>query len=159
MTNRPDKLDVDIKRAGRLDRKIPLLYAQSAEEVEAVVNAQLRKHRFDNGLSFPADRAAVSEKMLGLSNADFEAIVLLAGELAAAAAPDVRTPRLDRALLEQAIADYLPSRDTKMLEYMELLAVFEASNRKMLPRKYQTMSAEELQARLDLLRLECGNRR
>ena len=61
--------------------------------------------------------------------------------------------------MEQAIADYLPSRDTKMLEYMELLAVFEASNRKMLPRKYQTMSAEELQARLDLLRLECGNRR
>jgi hypothetical protein len=159
MTNRPDKLDVDIKRAGRLDRKVPLLYAQSAEEVEAVVNAQLRKHRFDNGLSFPQDRAAVSEKMLGLSNADFEAIVLLAGELAAAAAPDQRTPRITGATMEQAIADYLPSRDTKMLEYMELLAVFEASNRKMLPRKYQSMSAEELQARLDLLRLECGNRR
>jgi transitional endoplasmic reticulum ATPase len=159
MTNRPDKLDVDIKRAGRLDRKIPLLYAQTAEEVEAVVNAQLRKHRFENGLQFPADRPTVSDKMVGLSNADFEAIVLLAGELASAAAPEARTPRLDRALLEQAIADYLPSRDTKMLEYMELLAVFEASNRKMLPRKYQTMSAEELQARLDLLRLECGNRR
>jgi transitional endoplasmic reticulum ATPase len=159
MTNRPDKLDLDIKRAGRLDRKIPLLYAQSSDEVEAVINAQLRKHRFENGLSFPEDRAAVSDKMLGLSNADFEAIVLLAGELAAAAAPDVASPRLTRALLEQAIADYLPSRDTKMLEYMELLAVFEASNRKMLPRKYQTMSAEELQARLDLLRLECGNRR
>ncbi len=159
MTNRPDKLDVDIKRAGRLDRKIPLLYAQSAEEVEAVILAQLRKHRFENGLSFPADRAALSARMLGLSNADFEAIVLLAGELAAAAGPEQRTPRLDRGLLEQAIADYLPSRDTKMLEYMELLAVFEASNRKMLPAKYQTMSAEELQARLDLLRLECGNRR
>jgi transitional endoplasmic reticulum ATPase len=159
MTNRPDKLDVDIKRAGRLDRKVPLLYAQSAEEVEAVINAQLRKHRFDNGLAFPADRPTVSEKMLGLSNADFEAIVLLAGEIAAAETPDVVTPRLTRSHLEQAIADYLPSRDTKMLEYMELLAVFEASNRKMLPRKYQNMNAEELQARLDLLRLECGNRR
>jgi len=33
MTNRPDKLDVDIKRAGRLDKKIPLLYAQTPEEV------------------------------------------------------------------------------------------------------------------------------
>ena len=29
MTNRPDKLDVDIKRAGRLDRKIPFLYPQT----------------------------------------------------------------------------------------------------------------------------------
>jgi hypothetical protein len=27
------------------------------------------------------------------------------------------------------------------------------------PNKYETMSAEELQARLDLLRLEVGNRR
>jgi hypothetical protein len=29
----------------------------------------------------------------------------------------------------------------------------------MLPKKYQTMSGEELQARLEVLRLECGNRR
>src|SRR6185503_9714468 len=43
MTNRPDKLDVDLKRAGRLDRKIPFLYPQEAAEVEAVIAAQLRK--------------------------------------------------------------------------------------------------------------------
>src|SRR5947207_313563 len=53
MTNRPDRLDVDIKRAGRLDKKIPLLYAQTEDEVEAVVAAQLRKHRIDNALTFP----------------------------------------------------------------------------------------------------------
>jgi transitional endoplasmic reticulum ATPase len=158
MTNRPDRLDVDIKRAGRLDKKIPLLYAQTAEEVEAVVVAQLRKHRLQNALTFPEDREVVSTPMVGLSNADFEAVVLLASELAAG--PDPSAPvRIGREQMAQAIADYLPSRDVKMLEYMELLAVFEASNRKMLPRKYQTMSAEELQARLDLLRLECGARR
>jgi hypothetical protein len=96
--------------------------------------------------------------MVGLSNADFEAVVLLASELAAG--PDPSAPvRIGREQMTQAIADYLPSRDVKMLEYMELLAVFEASNRKMLPRKYQTMSADELQARLELLRLECGTRR
>ena len=54
MTNRPDKLDVDIKRAGRLDKKIPLLYAQTPEEVEAVVSAQLRKHRLETTIAFPA---------------------------------------------------------------------------------------------------------
>jgi transitional endoplasmic reticulum ATPase len=165
MTNRPDRLDVDIKRAGRLDRKIPLLYAQTADEVEAVVTAQLRKHRLDNGLQFPGDRAVVSEKMLGLSNADFEAIVLLAGEIAAGGGQGDqgskvdKSPRVTAEHMAQAIGDYLPSRDRKMIEYMELLAVFEASNRKMLPKKYETMSAEELQARLDVLRLECGNRR
>ena len=45
MTNRPDKLDVDIKRAGRLDRKIPFLYPQTAEEVERILQAQFRRTR------------------------------------------------------------------------------------------------------------------
>jgi transitional endoplasmic reticulum ATPase len=161
MTNRPDKLDLDIKRAGRLDKKIPLLYAQSTDEVEAVVAAQMRKHRLESTLKFPDDRAAVSQPMLGLSNADFEAIVLLAAEIASGPEGGAagQVVRVGREQMAQAIADYLPSRDVKMLEYMELLAVFEASNRRMLPLKYQTMSAEELQARLELLRLECGNRR
>lgn len=163
MTNRPDKLDVDIKRAGRLDKKIPLLYAQTAEEVEAVLAAQLRKHRLESALTFPADRGGVSGAMVGLSNADIEAIVLLGAEIAAGhdadTGPAVKLVPLTRDHLIQAIADYLPSRDVKMLEYMELLAVFEASNRRMLPKKYQTMSAEELQARLQVLALECGNRR
>ncbi|HEY7376915.1 MAG TPA: AAA family ATPase [Polyangia bacterium] len=159
MTNRPDRLDVDIKRAGRLDKKIPLLYAQTPEEVEAVVTAQLRKHRLETTVAFPADRAALSQPIVGLSNADFEAIVLLAAEIAAGPDGGPGAVRVTREHMAQAIADYLPSRDTKMLEYMELCAVFEASNRTMLPKKYQTMSGDELQARLELLRIECGNRR
>jgi len=158
MTNRPDKLDVDIKRAGRLDRKVPLLYAQTAEEIEAVLLAQVRKHKLIWDVSFPADRAAVSEPLLGLSNADFEAIMLLAAEYAAGPEMDL-VGRISKGHMVQAQADYLPSRDGKMLEYMELLAVFEASNRQMLPKKYQNMTAQELQARLDVLRLECGQRR
>ncbi len=158
MTNRPDKLDVDIKRAGRLDRKIPLLYPQAPEEIEAVLGAQLRKQRLKSDWAFPADRDAISAKLVGLSNADVEAILLLAAEYESG--PEAKAvEQVSKANLVQAMGDYLPSRDTRMLEYMELLAVFEASNRQMLPKKYQTMSADELQARLDLLRLEIGNRR
>jgi AAA+ superfamily predicted ATPase len=159
MTNRPDRLDVDIKRAGRLDKKIPLLYAQTPEEVEAVLVAQLRKHRIPTTVAFPADRTAASQPIVGLSNADFEAIVLLAAEIAAGPEGGRDAAPVAREHLVQAIADYLPSRDAKMLEYMELCAVFEASNRNMLPKKYQTMSGDELQARLDVLRIECANRR
>ena len=61
--------------------------------------------------------------------------------------------------LVDAVRDYLPSRDVVMLEYMELLAVFEASNRKMLPKKYADLGVDELSDRLNRLKLEVGNRR
>ncbi len=61
--------------------------------------------------------------------------------------------------LAHAIRDYLPSRDVQMLEYMELLAVFEASNRRMLPAKYADVPVDELQARLMALKAQVGSRR
>ena len=51
-------------------------------------------------------------------------------------------------LFERAIKDYLPSRDSTMLEYMELQAVFEASSRAMLPKRYAEIGVDELQARI-----------
>jgi ATP-dependent 26S proteasome regulatory subunit len=157
MTNRPDKLDVDIKRAGRLDRKIPFLYAQTAEDVEAVLEAQIRKHKLRTEIEFPRDRDKISARIVGYSNADFEALALLAHDYAAErAGPE---PTVTVADFEKAVADYLPSRDTEMLEYMELVAVFEASNRRMLPAKYARLTLDELQARLADLKLRVGHRR
>ena len=156
MTNRPDKLDIDIKRAGRLDRKIPFLYPQTPEDVERVLEAQIRKHKLKTTLEFPRDREMVSARVLGYSNADFEAIALLANDLASERGPDSPLTADD---FGKAVRDYLPSRDLEMLEYMELLAVFEASNRRMLPPKYASLSVDELQQRLDQLRITCAGRR
>ncbi|HEY3801586.1 MAG TPA: ATP-binding protein [Kofleriaceae bacterium] len=152
MTNRPDKLDLDLKRAGRLDRKIPFLYPQTADEVEQILKAQVKKHKLTTSIEFPRDRAAISDKIVGYSNADFEALCLLANDYAEDTAITVDH-------FTKAIGDYLPSRDLEMLEYMELLAVFEASNRRMLPEKYARLSLDELQKRLAELKLRCGNRR
>ena len=49
--------------------------------------------------------------------------------------------------------------DAELLEYMELLAVFEASSRRLLPPKYASMQPEELDERLRRLRVIVGNRR
>lgn len=157
MTNRPDKLDVDIKRAGRLDRKIPFLYPQSAEEVEQILLAQIRKHKLKADIEFPRDRAVLSQPIVGYSNADFEAVSLLANDYSAErAGPDGAVTADD---FSKSIADYLPSRDLEMIEYMELLAVFEASNRRMLPAKYARLTVDELQSRLAELRGKVGHRR
>ena len=133
MTNRPDKLDIDIKRAGRLDRKIPFLYPQTGEEVINILRAQFKKNKVKAELDFDA-REALAESIVGYSNADIEAIVMLAERLLG------RRRRCADDDLPRAMKDYLPSRDVQMLEYMELLAVFEASNRRMLPKKYADVS-------------------
>ncbi len=157
MTNRPDKLDVDLKRAGRLDRKIPFLYSQSPEEVEGVSKALCRKNRIRTDVDFAAIREEFGRKLVGYSNADVEAVILLANDDAAREAGGDAPVTADH--FKKAATDYFPSRDQELLEYMELLAVFEASSRRLLPPKYATMSAEELDQRLRLLRQIVGNRR
>ena len=155
MTNRPDKLDVDLKRAGRLDRKIPFLYSQTPEEVENIARASIRKNRIATDVDLASIRDAFSKKLVGYSNADVEAVILMANDDAARAGEtSVSAQRL-----VSAAADYFPSRDVELLEYMELLAVFEASSRRFLPAKYSGMTPEELDLRLRQLRMVVGSRR
>ena len=158
MTNRPDLLDVDLKRAGRLDRKIPFFYPQSDTEVLAVARAANRKNNLDIAAEI-LDASPIWQMMIGYSAADIEAVLLLAFETAAKLAEDAENVVVTTENLQAAFADYFPSRDATMLKLMELLAVFEASNRKLLPQKYAQMTPEELQTELETLRLIVGNRR
>lgn len=157
MTNRPDKLDVDLKRAGRLDRKIPFLYVQTPEEVELVAKALIRKNKIKTDVDLASIRQSFSSKLIGYSNADIEAVLLLANEEAA------RESNGDAPVLaghfERAAIDYFPSRDVELLEYMELLAVFESSSRRLLPAKYASLTPEDLDAKLRHLRAIVGTRR
>jgi len=155
MTNRPDKLDVDLKRAGRLDRKIPFLYSQTPEEVENVARAVVKKNHVATDVDFTSIRDAFSRKLIGYSNADVEAVILMAND--DAACDNAAVVSAERFV--GAAADYFPSRDNELLEYMELLAVFEASSRRLLPPKYAGMTPEQLDARLRQLRAVIGTRR
>lgn len=155
MTNRPDKLDVDLKRAGRLDRKIPFLYSQTPEEVENIARASVRKNKVQTDVDFSTIRDEFSRKLVGYSNADVEAVILMAND--DAARDSMITVGAERFV--RAAADYFPSRDVELLEYMELLAVFEASSRRLLPAKYANITPEELDLRMRQLRAVVGSRR
>jgi len=150
MTNRPDKLDIDIKRAGRLDRKIPFFYPEDVEAVKASVTALCKRYGFSLEESTEESRTTQLEHMLGYSYADIEAVTLLANNLAQSAGE----AKISSSILAQAITDYLPNRDRRMIEFMELQAVLESSRRSMLPRKYRDLDEETLQLQIKQLRLE-----
>ena len=157
MTNRPDKLDVDLKRAGRLDRKIPFLYSQTPEEVEMVAKALLRKNKVKTEVDFSKLTKDFSTKLVGYSNADVEAVILMANDDAARESDD--NALVEKKHFIKAADDYFPSRDSELLDYMELLAVFESSSRRFLPLKYADLTPEQLDQKLRELRLRIGNRR
>lgn len=148
MTNRPDKLDIDIKRAGRIDRKIPFFYPDTPDDVEAVLRAIFARYKLGDAIDWAAARATTTAKLVGYSNADLEAVCLLALNMAGEGST------IDQACFERAIADYVPARDAGMLEYMEMLAVFEASRRSMLPQRYRDMTQDAFNTRLRELKRE-----
>lgn len=152
MTNRPDKLDADLKRPGRFDAKIPFFYPETAEERVGVLQAVARKARLL--LAPDADLQPVADATHGYSAAELEAVLLAAVSRAA----DEDREALTAADLTRATADTVPSRDTRMLEFMELLAVFESSSRETLPDRFRGLSTDEVHGRLDRLRAILGPR-
>jgi len=137
MTNRPDKLDADMKRPGRFDLKLPFFFPQTTEERIGILKALLRKNRIPHSIR---DYDAMATTTEGMSGAEIEAILLSAIGLA----EDARRKKISEDDVRAAVADYIPSRDTVMLEYMSILAVFECSSRRLLPQVYKDLSTDEL---------------
>lgn len=141
MSNRPDKLDIDLKRPGRFDSKIPFFYPQTPEELESVIKVLLKKNRINYEIN---DFSKITEKVEGYSGADLEAIALLSDGFASDAGHDK--------VLEEdyinAVDDFIPNRDNATIEFMEYLAIFECSSRQMLPERFRDISNEEINQRL-----------
>ncbi|MBK9370479.1 MAG: ATP-binding protein [Deltaproteobacteria bacterium] len=152
MTNRPDKLDTDLKRPGRFDLKIPFFFPEHEDERLKVMQAQVRKNKLT--LAPDVDLAAAAARIPGYSAAEIEAVLLASAGIANGEDREV----VSAADLDAAVTDVIPSRDTRMLEFMELLAVFESSTKRMLPARHQGLDTEQVQARLDALRSLLGGR-
>ena len=152
MTNRPDKLDADLKRPGRFDLKIPFFFPEAAEERKLIFEALVRKNKLQLAEGVTFDAAVVDTE--GYSGAELELVLLAAASRAAEQDRDT----ISQEDLDGASKDVIPSRDTRMLRYMELLAVFEASARRMLPDRYKDMDTVQVQDALDEVRMLLGRR-
>jgi len=141
MTNRPDKLDADMKRPGRFDMKLPFFPPQTEDARVAITKALLRKNKIKHRVS---DYPAFARRVDGYTGAEIEAVLLNATNFS----EDDGRETVNDADLAAAAEDFIPSRDDAMMRYMELLAVFECSSRQMLPDRYKLMSSEDLNAEI-----------
>ena len=146
MTNRPDRIETDLKRPGRLDRKVPFFYCENAAERAQVVRALLNRNKEGAGVS-QADLEALCAPVDGYSNADLEAIVGLAMEFAA-----LKETAVDVACLKEAVGDFIPSREEDMIRLMELLAAQETSRRSLLPERFTNLTTKEINDTISKLR-------
>jgi hypothetical protein len=144
-TSRPDLLEVDLKRQGRLDVHIPLFPPQTPAEMRDLLLSVARK------LKVPledADLPVVPEGLV-LGGNEIEGILVRALRIHALAADPA--PAL-KEVLGQVLTEVRPSAHTRKLEYMDLVAVKECTDARFLPDRFRRMTPEELETRIDELR-------
>ena len=93
----------------------------------------------------------MQDGLVGYSAAEIEAVLLATGKIANIESGGRDIPITTDHVLK-ALAEVVRSRDTRMLEYMEMQAVFESSTREMLPDRFRNLTPDEIQTRLDDLR-------
>lgn len=130
-TNRPDLIDAALKRAGRFDKKIPILLPEAEERAE-IFKLIIGKYGFETNITDFMPFAVQSENYTG---AEIETVVRKAYELANEDTidGDVLTPDI----LDEAIQKCRPS--TQQVQFMTMLAIEECDDKDLLPDKYKNL--------------------
>ena len=144
-TSRPDLVEVDLKRQGRLDVHIPLFPPETAEEREALLLAIAKKLK----LPLTAEDLPPFTDDVTLGGNELEGVLVRALRVHELSA-EPRKPL--REVLAEVIKDVRPNPHTRKLEYMDLVAVKECTDVRFLPPHYRELTPEELETRIDALR-------
>jgi SpoVK/Ycf46/Vps4 family AAA+-type ATPase len=143
-TSRPDLLEVDLKRQGRLDVHIPLFPPETAEERAALLKAIARKLKFPlaDGDLPPLDHVS------GLGGHELEGVLVRALRVHELAEPK----RPLKEILAEVLTEVRPNPHTRKLEYMDLIAVRECTDSRFLPPRYRDLTPEQIEERIGELR-------
>jgi SpoVK/Ycf46/Vps4 family AAA+-type ATPase len=142
-TSRPDLLEVDLKRQGRLDVHIPLLPPDDEAGIKALFQAMARKLRIDLK---PEEIPPLPFKQ-PLSGNEIEGLLIRAlrtFELQV----DSASKRPFAEILDEVIRGFRPSPHTRELELMDMLAVRECTDERFLPARFRKISREEIDKRI-----------
>lgn len=129
VTSRPERLPIDLKRQGRAEVHIPLFYPQDEAELREMFLAMARK----NKVALTAEEIPPLRPEQHLSGSDVESIVLTAQRQALSSGRD----DVERADLEAALAEFLPSTQGLEKEIQEIAAVLECTQLSFLPERWR----------------------
>jgi AAA+ superfamily predicted ATPase len=144
-TSRPDLLEVDLKRQGRLDVHIPMFPPETREEMHNLFLAVAGK------LKVRLEESDIPDIPQGLELGGNEVEGVLVRALrtqALAAAP----PQPLREILTAVLGEIRPSAHRLKLEYMDLVAVKECTDSRFLPARFRDIAPDELERKIAELR-------
>lgn len=128
-TNYPNRLAPAVLREGRMDKRVPLLVPDATGR-EAILKALCRKYGIcAGGIEF----TSVIGSTDGWTGAELEALLLRAKQFAEEEEMPVETRHFD-----DAVADFIPSRDQQAFDLMTALAIRYTNSRRLLPEVYRT---------------------
>jgi len=127
-TNRPDLLDAALKRAGRFDKKIPILLPELEERAQ-IFKIVIDKYSIETNIQDFMPYAKLSENYTG---AEIDTVVRKAYELACNKKEE--HPVITGTILKEALKKCRPS--TQEVEFMTELAIAECDDIDLLPKKY-----------------------
>ena len=144
-TSRPDLLEVDLKRQGRLDVHIPLFPPQTPQEMKTLLLVVAKKLKFPlNEVDLPD----IPESAM-LGGNEIEGILVRAVRMDALQG-EPKKPLKE--ILAQVLCEVRPTAYARKLEYMDLVAVKECTDARFLTPRYQNMTPEDLDTRINELR-------
>ena len=120
-TNRPDLIDPALKRAGRFDKKIPILLPDAQERAD-IFRIIIKKYGFETDV---ADFTPFAEGTENYTGAEIETVVRKAYELANEDEKDDTI--LTAEILREAIEKCRPS--TQQIQFMTMLAIEECDDK------------------------------
>lgn len=130
-TNRPDLLDAALKRAGRFDKKIPILLPEAEERAE-IFKIMIKKYRFETDIT---DFMPFAQNTENYTGAEIETVVRKAYEIAND--DDKEGNVLTCEILNEALQRCRPS--TQQVEFMTKLAIKECDDKDLLPDRYKDL--------------------
>jgi SpoVK/Ycf46/Vps4 family AAA+-type ATPase len=128
-SSRPDLIEVDLKRPGRVDVKIPLFPALDAAEGYLLIRALAKKFKLDLPKECPADLLPLIPEMITPGAAEAIAVKVYR---------QVRTSNVDPVEgLRDCLDEYQNPIPTEVMDFQIGLAAREASDLSFVPEQYR----------------------